>query len=146
MIRTIFLPTRNSKLDEKNTSFQAPCDYGDRLAPIGAYFGSMHGSKTVGEREKCSRVTLRITFVQYFVAFCSRPEATGDVISSGFVGSIIPDSRVKLGDPHIYLSREIHLKPSQAAFSTVFFRSTFRPEVAIVTLYIRCKYRPGRSG
>ena len=50
---------------------------------------------------------LRIAFPQYFMAFCSRPEATSDVISGRFVWPLIPDKRVKFGYPRINLSREI---------------------------------------
>ena len=50
---------------------------------------------------------LRITFVQNLIAFCSGPEATGDVISGRFMGPVVPDNRVKFGDPHVNPSREI---------------------------------------
>ena len=50
---------------------------------------------------------LCITFVQYLIAFCRRPEATNNVISGKFVGSVISDNRVKHGDPRINLSQEI---------------------------------------
>ena len=57
-------------------------------------------------------------FVQHLIVFCSRPEATSDVISGGFVGPVVPDNCMKFGDPRLNLSLEI---PPQAAFSTVFF-------------------------
>ena len=50
---------------------------------------------------------LRVTFVQYLTAFCSRPEVMSDVISGGFVGPVVPDNRVKFGDPGFNRSREI---------------------------------------
>ena len=49
---------------------------------------------------------LRI-FVQYLTAFCSRSEAASDVISSTFVGPIVPDKCVKYRDIHLNRSREI---------------------------------------
>ena len=55
-------------------------------------------------------------FIQYLIAFCSWPEATSDVISGRFVGPIIPDNRVKFGDPGINCSREMPIGPSEAAF------------------------------
>ena len=50
---------------------------------------------------------LGITFVQYLIAFCSRPEENSDVTSSKFVGPVVPDNHVKFGDPRLILSREI---------------------------------------
>ena len=41
------------------------------------------------------------------ITFCSRPEATSDVICGVFVGPVITDNRVKLGYLRINLSREI---------------------------------------
>ena len=46
-----------------------------------------------------------------------------DVISGRFLVPVIPYHRVKLGDPRINISPEIQLKPSDAAFSTVFKRN-----------------------
>ena len=72
---------------------------------------------------------LRITFVQYLIAFCSRLEATSDLISGRFVGTLIPNNRVKFGDPlaRTFLEK-FNRKPSESAFSTD-FRGSFRPEV-----------------
>ena len=64
----------------------------------------------------------------YLIAFCSRPEATSDVISSRFVGPVVPDNRLKFGDPRINLFDQFRMKPCEAAFFTVFC-SSFRPEV-----------------
>ena len=50
---------------------------------------------------------LRITFVQYFIAFRSRPEATSDVISGSFPGHVVPDNRVRFSDPCLIRFREI---------------------------------------
>ena len=47
------------------------------------------------------------TFVQYLVAFCSRPEEASGVISGRFVGPIVPDMCEKFGEPHSNRSREI---------------------------------------
>ena len=33
------------------------------------------------------------TFMQYMIAFCSRPEAASDIISSKFVRPIVPEKR-----------------------------------------------------
>ena len=38
-----------------------------------------------------ARPVLR-TFMQYFIAFCSRPESANDVIAGVFVGLIVPDN------------------------------------------------------
>ena len=46
-------------------------------------------------------------FVQYLIAFFSRPEATSDVISGRFVRTVVPDKQVKFGDPRLELCREI---------------------------------------
>ena len=54
-----------------------------------------------------TRFRLRISFVQYLVAFCSRPEVTSDVMSNRFVGPVVPDNRVIFGDPGLNLSQEI---------------------------------------
>ena len=46
-------------------------------------------------------------FVQYLIAFCSRPEATSDVITGRFVESIVPENHVKFGDDsRLNLSQE----------------------------------------
>ena len=55
---------------------------------------------------------LRITFVQYLIAFNSRPEVTSDVISGGFLEPVFPDNCVKFGDLCLNHSREI---PPEAA-------------------------------
>ena len=41
----------------------------------------------------------------------------------------MPDNGVNHGDSRMNLSREIPFKHSEAAFSKVFFRRNFRPEV-----------------
>ena len=43
-------------------------------------------------------------FVQYLIAFCSRPEATSNAISDIFAVSVIPDNHEKFGDHRINLS------------------------------------------
>ena len=58
---------------------------------------------------------LRITFVQYLIAFSRRPGAitTGDVMSGTFVGPVVPDNHVKFGDPRLKLYREkVHMMSS----------------------------------
>ena len=49
-------------------------------------------------------------------------------ISSRFVGPVVPGSSVKFGDPRLNLSRKLHLKASEAAFSMA-FPDNFRAEV-----------------
>ena len=53
-----------------------------------------------------------------------RLELAGDVISGRFMGPDASDNCVKVGDPAITLLEKLHLKPSEAAFST-FFRDNF---------------------
>ena len=47
------------------------------------------------------------TFVQYLIAFFSRPEVASDVISGNFVGPIVHDTPVKFRDPRLNRYREI---------------------------------------
>ena len=54
-------------------------------------------------------------FVRYLIVFCSRTEAACDVISGRFVRLVILGSTVL---------EKFHLKPSEAAFSTVFLAIT----------------------
>ena len=64
---------------------------------------------------------LRITIVQYLIAFYNRPEATTDVTSSKFVRPVTYDNCVEFGDPCVNLSREISPEAPEAALSTVYF-------------------------
>ena len=66
---------------------------------------------------------LRITFVQYFIAFCSRPEVTSDIISGNFVGTVVPDNHVKFDDPCLNGSPEFPPQALDAVFSHVFRRN-----------------------
>ena len=53
---------------------------------------------------------MRVTFVQYLIAFCSRPEVVSDVISSANVGQVcldVPVKSVKFGDSRSNRSRDI---------------------------------------
>ena len=52
---------------------------------------------------------LRITFVQYLILFCSRPEVTSDVISSANVGQVSLEVPVKFCDSSSNASRDIRL-------------------------------------
>ena len=45
------------------------------------------------------------------------------------MGPVAPDNHVKFGDLGLNLSEKFHPKPSEAAFSTVFFRFSFRLEL-----------------
>ena len=47
------------------------------------------------------------TLLQYFIAFCSRPEAASEVISGRFLRPIVPDKCAKFRDPCSTRSREI---------------------------------------
>ena len=55
----------------------------------------------------------------YLVAFCSRPEAAGDVISGRFVRPIVSDKSVKLCYPRLNCSPEIQ---QEAAGGGIFDR------------------------
>ena len=54
-----------------------------------------------------ARPVLRIIFVQYLIACCSRPEANSAVISGMFVLPVVPDNPVKFGDHRLNFSLEI---------------------------------------
>ena len=70
-------------------------------------------------------------FVQYLIAFCSRPETNNDVISGMFAGSIFPDTFVKFCDIHLNRSGEIKPKAIGCGILAVFFNlDNCRPEVA----------------
>ena len=49
-------------------------------------------------------------------------EGNSDVISGSFMGLLVPDNRVKFGDPGLNLAREIPLESGSefSEFSTVF--------------------------
>ena len=72
---------------------------------------------------------LCITFVQYLTAFCSQLEETSDVISGRFVGPVVPDNRMKFGDPRLSLSQEIPPEAILCGILDSFFCGNFRPEV-----------------
>ena len=101
---------------------------GDIISSVAVYYVGRDVRATFGEPRLNSgriillffllaRPVLRITFVQYLIAFCSQPEATSDVISGVFVGSVIPDNRVKFGDHRVNLSGEI---PTEAVLGGIF--------------------------
>ena len=71
--------------------------------------------------------TILHTFVQYFIAFCSRPEAPSDVISGRSVGPVVPDKCVKACDPRLNRSQEIPPKAIRGSICE-FFRDNFQPE------------------
>ena len=63
-------------------------------------------------RLSCSQIIRLLAtpehFVQYLIAFGSRPEAASEIIiCSVFVGQIVSDKLVKFGDPGTNHSREI---------------------------------------
>ena len=47
------------------------------------------------------------SFVQYLIAFCSRPKTASGVISSGIVGPILQDKPVELCDPRLNHSMDL---------------------------------------
>ena len=49
--------------------------------------------------------TRGVHFVQYLIAFCSRPEADTDVMSGSCVRLTVPDKDVKFGNPRFIHSR-----------------------------------------
>ena len=57
------------------------------------------------------------TFVQYLTAFCSRPEAANDIISSRFGSPIAIDKCVKCRDPCLNRTQEI---PPEAVGGGIF--------------------------
>ena len=62
---------------------------------------------------------VQCTFVQYLIAFCSRPEAASDVLSGRFVSPIVPDKCEKFSDPHLNHSGAI---PPEAVAGGIFGR------------------------
>ena len=58
--------------------------------------------------------------MQYLIAFCSRLEATSDVIAGMFVRPVVTNKCAKFDDPPLTFFDKFHLKSSEAAFSTVF--------------------------
>ena len=61
--------------------------------------------------------SLTLTLTQYLIAFCSRPEATYDLMPSGFEEPVDPDDRVKFGDPRLNFSQE---SPPAAVWGGIF--------------------------
>ena len=53
-----------------------------------------------------------------------------DVISGRFVGAVVPDNRVKFGDPRLNSSGEIPPKAVWGGIVDGFFHCSFRPEGA----------------
>ena len=89
------------------------------------------------------------------IAICSRPEEKSDVLSGTLVGSVVPDNRVKIGDPTFNsFSQKFNLKPPKAAFSS-FFSLSFRQKrdsdvissksVGLVCLDVAVKLDDSRS-
>ena len=68
--------------------------------------------------------------MQYLIAFCSRPEAASDVISSHFVELIVSDEFVKFGDPCLNRFGEIRPEAIEGGIFDI-FRDNIRPEVVI---------------
>ena len=67
--------------------------------------------------------------MQYSNAFCSRLETASDVMSSTFVGPVVPNERVKFRDPRFNRSRRIPPDAVEGGIFDVSFRDNFRPEV-----------------
>ena len=63
------------------------------------------------------------TYEQYLIAFCSRLEAAGDVVSCRFMNPIVLNRRIKLRDPRINSSGEIRPKAVRGGiFNSLFSR------------------------
>ena len=58
--------------------------------------------------------------MQYLIAFYSRPESAGDVISDRFVAPIVHNKRVKFRYLVKTIFAKFHPKPSEASFSAIF--------------------------
>ena len=74
------------------------------------------------------RTVLR-NFVQYLIAFCCQPEATGGVISGRFVRPVVFDKCVQFRDHRLNRFREIPPETVVRGIFDSFFRYNFRPEV-----------------
>ena len=70
---------------------------------------------------------LRVTFVEYLIVFCGRPEATGDVVSGRTDQDVGTDVCANFG-----VSR---LKPSDVSFSAHFRTSIISNQTYIVRSY-----------
>ena len=77
-----------------------------------------------------ARHILRLTFVQYLIAFCSREEAASDVVSGRFVRLIVPDEGAEFCDPHFNRSGELQFEAIEGGIFDCIFRDNFRPKVA----------------
>ena len=62
------------------------------------------------------------TFMQYLIAFCSRPEAAADVISGRFVRLTVPNKFVKFCDPCLNRSPDILPKTVGCGIFNRFFK------------------------
>ena len=76
------------------------------------------------------------TFVQYLIAFFSRPKTASDVICGKFIGAVVRDKRVKFRDPRLNRSREIPPKAVCGGILDRFFKHSdnCQPEVASVVI------------
>ena len=64
------------------------------------------------------------TFVQYLIAFCSQPEAAGDVIFGRVVRVVVPDKCVKFCDPRLKCSPEIRHEVIRGGIYDRFFQAS----------------------
>ena len=87
------------------------------------------------------------TIVQYLIAFCSRPETASDIISGRLVGPIVHDKHVNFLSIAKTVIEKFHMKPSGAAFSTVFRTSiTSDSDRKKQVMSYPVVYRPDRYG
>ena len=71
------------------------------------------------------------TFVQCLIAFCSRRETAGKVVSGAFLEPIVHDVQVKFRDPRLNRSGEIPPEAVGGVISGRFSKvDNIRPEVA----------------
>ena len=69
------------------------------------------------------------TFVQYWITFCSRPQAASDIVSGTFVSLVVLVKRVKFHDPCLNRSWEIPREAARGGIFDCFPPITFWSEV-----------------
>ena len=123
---------RFSNLDKGRPEADGDVISGGALDYVGTDVPAGHGDSQLnsGRIIRCPAGSILRTFVQYLITFCSRPEATGGVISGRFVEPIVLHTCVKFHDHtlHYAILEKFHPKPSEAVFLTV-SPYNFRPDV-----------------
>ena len=72
--------------------------------------------------------------MSYSIAFSNQLEAVSHVTLGRCMRLIVPDKAVNFVIIALKVLKEFDSKPSEAAFSPIFFRDNFRPEVYIDTI------------